>query len=108
MEDIMHDRPESFLRIQRSDEFAKICKTQKYIDSKQLEVRPLYYGMKKLFNKEGAQTKEKDMVAGHVRAVNKGYPEDFKDYLTYDNRFNIIYKKEEELIDKKKKKKLDN
>ena len=100
--DIMPDRPESFLRIQRSDEFDFMCDKPGYIESKKLEVRVFCsYGLR-FFCKLGAQTKEEEMVADHIRDINKGYPPGFKDYDTYDERYNRIFAEEEAKLDNRK------
>lgn len=83
-DELLDERPEAFLRIQRSDEYAQFCNRPAYLASGQTEVRMFAAYMYNLFQKIGATAKK--LVAGHLQEINKGYPEGFKDYLTYDER----------------------
>lgn len=89
--ELLDERPEAFLRIQRSDEYAQFCNRPKYLESGQIEVRMFAAYMNNLFHKIGATAKK--LVAGHLQEVNKGYPKGFKDYLTYDQRREDNFKK---------------
>lgn len=80
-------RVESFLRIQRSDEFKEFANREKYIESKQMELRPFCKYMWALHKKKTAEVRG-EMTAGHIREPNKGYAKGFTNYLTYDPKFN--------------------
>lgn len=83
--ELLHSRPEGFFRIQKSSEYAQFCDKPKYLESAQIEVRPFAIYVKKLFGKRVAEAR-RPLIAGHLHEANKGYPEGFKNYLTYDER----------------------
>lgn len=97
-EEVIKDRPESFFRICRSDDFEKFCNFEKYINSGYSEVRYFYMYLIDIVKKRGGQSTK--LVAGHLEDVNKGYPNGFTDYSTYDERreknFLNMIKREEE------------
>lgn len=72
--------PESYLRIQKREDYATFVGEDRYRDAHQGESTFFRKFMKRIGKKVAETTK---IFSQHIEAENKGYPEGFKDYDTY-------------------------
>jgi len=93
--EIKSARAESFLRIQRRDVFGTVYQREDYKNSGPGEST---FFRKRVAvpreNRRTAETQGRELVAIHLEATNKGYPQGFTNYQTYDERRNKNYDKD--------------
>ena len=79
--EIIEKRAAPNMRIQRKEDYAKICTDGRYLRrTKESSSFGRFIGSV-LGKKVGVVA---DMFIGHLEAPNRGYPEGFSDYKTYD------------------------
>lgn len=85
-------RARADFRIQRKDDFAKIIKENDYIHHSRAESSNF---RRMLHKKTGKQVGMSvgNWGAEELQAINKGYPENFTNYFTYDSERERNYKK---------------
>ena len=80
--DVKH--PESYLRIQKKEDFITFAQETKYKDSRQGESVFFRRFMKQIGKKVAETTK---IFSQHIELENKGYPKGFKNYDTYNPKY---------------------
>lgn len=83
-------------RIQKRGDFALIADENRYWDGGAQESSNYrYLTHKKVFYKGRYKKvgKARDLFAEELTSENKGYPKGFKDYHTYDQKYNENYKR---------------
>ena len=102
-QEITSARAESFLRIQRRDVFGTVHKRDDYKYSGPGE--STFFRKRVGVPREKrrtAETQGRELVAIHLEATNKGYPQNFVNYDTHDERRNINYENNNEKFRGKK------
>ena len=85
------------LRIQRRKDFVRIAGESRYYNGGPQESSNYRYLMHKRVIKEDGEYKKvgkaRNIFAEELTSMNKGYPKGFKDYDTYDPKYNRAYEK---------------
>lgn len=75
-----------YLRIQKREDFETIASTLRYQKVKARESSIYRKIMMKVLGKRLGETAGRELVCIHLEGPNKGYPDDFIDYYTYDTK----------------------
>ena len=75
---------ESYLRIQKKEDYATFAEKDRYKNAHKGESTFFRKFMKKISKKVAETTK---MLSQHIETENKGYPQGFKNYDTYDSKY---------------------
>jgi len=100
-QEIKSARSESYLRIQRKDVFGKIFGRDDYKQSGPGESTLFRKRLPRTRKERRTAEAQQELVALHLEEENKGYPEGFYDYQTYDERHNKNYKADSSKFSKK-------